>query len=74
MYLLRLITAILILTASQVSAEEPEGINKAVKAGIILLGMTEEDVVKSIGEPYVKKQFYWWYPGRKLIYFKTISG
>ena len=43
---------------------------KEIKAGIITKGMFKEEVIQAIGEPYQKKENYWWYPDRKFIYFK----
>ncbi|MFC1632295.1 hypothetical protein ACFL2I_07050 [Candidatus Omnitrophota bacterium] len=47
---------------------------KEIKAVIILEGMTEEQVIQAIGEPFHKSPYknmtVWWYPDRKFIYFK----
>lgn len=47
---------------------------KAIDAGIIIVGMTEEEVIQAIGEPFYKSPYknmsVWWYPDRKFVYFK----
>ena len=65
-----LLLMILICLPLTAFAQEPSNYEKEIKAGIIAVGMTKEEIIEAIGEPYQKKENYWWYPDRKFIYFR----
>jgi len=61
------------LMPTALAAQEKDR-TKTIEAGIIITGMTEQEIVQALGEPLHKSPYQdmsiWWYPDRKFIYFR----